>query len=374
MFQEEQLVPLVHALHDAVPGVEPFDAHVHVGLRDPSGYQATAEEVLGALERSGCGGLVFPLKDPDGYAAPNREVAELAAEHPGRLRALCRLDPADDPVAEARAGLAAGAVGLKLHPRGEDFTLDDTRLDEVFALAGAERLPIVIHAGAGDDAVVAQALRRAEDHPGARLILAHCAIADLPGAAARAHELPNVFFDTAWWNPADVWALLHLAPPAQVLLASDIPFAGPGLCQLLTGRLALQAGIEADGVRLILGGQARRLVEHADPVTLPASAAPGTPDGLAPELERLYVTLCSVVEPMLRGEPEGQGLALARAACRSGASGPHGPLLGWIGELLDRADEVSERDPLRPLRTPGFDLVLAAAILARTPDVPVPDR
>ncbi|MCW3038743.1 MAG: hypothetical protein JWM31_648, partial [Solirubrobacterales bacterium] len=87
--------------------------------------------------------------------------------------------------------------------------------------------------------------------------------------------------------------------------------------------------------------------------------------------ERLYLTLCSTVEPMLRGDPPGQGMALARAACRP-RSGPHAALLASILQLLDLAEARTTGDALRPLRTPGFDLVLAAAVLARTPDVPVP--
>jgi hypothetical protein len=369
MYSEQELRPWVDALHDAVPRLEPFDAHIHVGLSDPAGYQATAEEAVAALSLARSGGLVFTLKEPDGYGAANAAMIALAGEHPGRLRALCRLDPADAPLTEAERSLAAGAVGLKLHPRGEGFELRDRRLDDVFALADRRRLPIMVHAGAGDDAVVPQALDRAQAHPGARLILAHCAVGAFPLAMRRAPDVPNVLFDTAWWNPADVWALLRLAPPGQILFASDVPFAGPGACQLLTGRLALQSGLGPEAVRAIMGGQLRRLMAGDEPLRVAPAAEP--PPALPPELERLYVTLCSVVEPMLRGEPAGQGLPLAQAACAE-PSGRHAPLLESIATLLKLAGEADEPDALRPLRTPGFDLVLAAAVLARTPDVPVP--
>src|SRR3954453_17761388 len=39
---------------------------------------------------------------------------------------------------------------------------------------------------------------------------------------------------------------------------------------------------------------------------------PAKPDPLDPEPEPLYVTLVSVAEPMLRGDPAGQGFELAR--------------------------------------------------------------
>lgn len=369
MYAEQQLLPWVMALRDAVPGLDPFDAHLHVGLRDPAGFQATADEVVDALRLTATRGLVFALKEPAGYRAANGAMTDLAAANPQLLRALCRLDPADDPLGEAQRSLEAGAVGLKLHPRGEDFELKDARLDDVFALADALRLPIMVHAGAGDAGVVDQALERAAAHPGARLILAHCGVGAFGLAVERSRPLANVFFDTAWWNPADVWALLRLVPPGRILYASDVPFAGPGACQILTGRLALEAGLDHAQVRSVMGGQLERLIAREEPAELGPGA--GVPEPLAPELERLYVTLCSVVEPMLRGEEPGQGLELARASCAD----PHGPfeeVLGSVGALLELAVDAEERDALRPLRTPGFDLVLAAAVVARTPTVPVP--
>jgi hypothetical protein len=47
-------------------------------------------------------------------------------------------------------------------------------------------------------------------------------------------------------------------------------------------------------------------------------------------------------------------------------------MIDAVRRLLDAADEKNEPDPLRPLRTPGFDLVLAAAVVARTPQASTP--
>src|SRR4051812_3387814 len=164
MCAQTNLMPWVHALHADVDGLELYDAHVHLGLRDPAGLLATEEEALDALEQVDSRALIFPLKEPGGYTDPNTRMLELVGAHPGRFEALCRLDPADGPVEEAQRCLDAGAVGLKLHPRGEGFELVDARLDEVFELADERRLPIMIHAGAGDEAVGGHALERAERH------------------------------------------------------------------------------------------------------------------------------------------------------------------------------------------------------------------
>jgi hypothetical protein len=229
---------------------------------------------------------------------------------------------------------------------------------------------MMIHAGAGDSSVVEQTLARARAHSNARLILAHCAVGSFAAAVAGVRSLPNVYIDTAWWNPADVLALIATVPAERILFASDVPFAGPVLCQLLTGRIALQTGLSEDRVRLLMGSQMTQLVEHREPVPDGVPQGPGA--SLAPELERLYVTLCAVVEPMLRGDPPGQGLELARGTCDD-ASEPHADVMRSVGRLLELASVAKDRDPLRPLRTPGFDLVLAAAVVARTPDVILPD-
>jgi hypothetical protein len=279
------------------------------------------------------------------------------------------LDPDDDALGEAQRCLEAGAVGLKLHPRGEGFEIADERLDDVFVLADERRLPVMIHAGVGSVAVGPDTVQRARAHPGARLILAHCAIGAFEQIIHHVDDVPNLFFDTSWWNPADVWALFRMVPPGRILYASDIPFSSPAGALVLTGRLAIQAGLSSEQTRGVMGGQLERLVAHADPLEL--GPAPDDVAPLAPELERLYVTLLTAVEPMLRGEDPGQGLQLAQVAAQA-PYGPHQDVIECIAALLELNERQQQPDPLRASRTPGFDLVLTAAVAARTPNAASP--
>src|SRR3954454_1775022 len=369
MYSQEQLLPWVEAVRQDIPDVDFSDAHTHLGLHDSAGLQATSDELLDALGQVDSRALVFPLKEPGGYREANDRMLALSADNPDRLRALCRLDPADDALAEAERCLEAGAVGLKLHPRGEGFEVSDPRLNDVFALAEERRLPVMIHAGVGDPGVGPDTIARAQHHPNARLILAHCAVGAFDRVLPHVHDLPNLFFDSSWWNPGDVWGLLRLVPPSQVLFASDVPFASPAEGIVLTGRLALQAGLDEDQIRSIMGGQLDRLVNHEEP--LDVGPLPDEVDVLPPDLERLYVNLCTVVEPMLRGEPAGQGFELAKVCCEAPV-GQNAHVIEAVGRLLKAAEEQTEPDPLRPLRTPGFDLVLCAAAVARTPSAALP--
>ena len=371
MYAEELLAPWLAVLRDQLPPLDLVDMHVHVGLADPAGLLATEEEALGSLGLADAHGVVFPLRDPGGYRGPNNRVLELAHSSDGRVTALARLDPADDPLHEAVRCLDAGAAGIKLHPRGEGFALDDRRLDDVFALADERRLPVMIHAGQGVPEMVDHVHRRSREHPQARLVLAHCAAGMFDGVWPRIDDYPNVLFDTSWWNPATIAALLRLVPPSRILFGSDIPFATPTQQAVQTLRLALQVGLTDGQIQGIMGGQARCVLARQDLLDLGPTPAPEQ-QAMAPALERMYVMLAAVCERMLGGHDGGQELQLARDGCAAGADGPDGGVLRAVGGLLEQIEGRPDRDPLRQLRTPGFDLALVAATVARTPDAPVP--
>ena len=108
-----------------------------------------------------------------------------------------------------------------------------------------------------------------------RLILAHAGISDLAWIWREAPDHPNLFFDTSWWSPADVQALFALVPPGQILMASDAPYGAPAWAAVMAGRNALQAGLDAEQTRAVLGGQALRLVNGEEPARPgPARRAP----------------------------------------------------------------------------------------------------
>src|SRR5262245_28064492 len=236
-----------------------FDAHTHVGDSDPDGARQTPEQLLAALEPVNARAVVFAMHEPDGYPAANDRVLEAAQGSGGRLVAFCRLDPRDDPVAEARRCLDAGAKGIKLHPRAERFTLSEPAVRDIVALAHERRVPVLIHAGRGIPALGQDTVRLSGEFADARLILAHAAISDLAWLWRVLPDHPNVFIDTAWWNPADLIALFSLVPPSQILWASDSPYGLPIASAGAHARCALQAGLEDAALRSVFGEQTARL-------------------------------------------------------------------------------------------------------------------
>src|SRR3954447_7636399 len=266
---DAELQPWFDHAMGLVPGVEIFDAHMHIGVNDPDGFKATAPQILHALETAGARGVAFPFHEPDGYREANDHVIQAAADSGGRLVAFCRVDPnAGDAVAEAERALDAGARGIKLHPRAEGFSLDEPEVRRVFELAHERRVPVLIHAGRGIPALGRHTVELARALPGAQVILAHCGISDLSWIWRDARELPNLYFDTSWWSAPDGMSLCALVPPGQILFASDAPYGTTAQHALFMIRCALQIGLSDEQIRAIMGRQLERLVEREEPLDL----------------------------------------------------------------------------------------------------------
>jgi predicted TIM-barrel fold metal-dependent hydrolase len=366
------LLPWLERMREDVPGADLLDAHTHIGSNDPDEYRCTREELVAALERIDARAIVFPMHEPDGYRPANDMVIAEADASQGRLIPFCRLDPAADPLAEARRSLQAGARGIKLHPRAERFNLDHPALQDVFALAHERRLPVLCHAGRGIPALGRHSIEVCSRYPGLRLILAHAGISDLSWIWREAPDHPNLFFDTAWWSPSDVQALFALVPPGQILMASDAPYGTPAFGATMALRHGLQVGLPPEVLRELVGGQARRLIEGEDPLDLgPAAGIESL--SRDPLLERVYSFLISAIGQMFNGVDPAETLALARLACDVGAGAPHAEVHESILSLLDARASYRGEDDGRPSRfAPGVHLIIVAAALARTPDVALP--
>jgi hypothetical protein len=374
VFGDELFSSWLPGLRRQVPGLELFDAHTHIGQNDPDGFRCTPEQLTATLAAAGARGVVFPMHEPDGYPPANDRAIAASRDSGGRLTAFCRLDPAAEPLAEARRCLQAGAAGIKLHPRAEEFALDTASMEPVFALADERRLPVLVHAGRGIPALGEHAVQVCERHPGLRLILAHAGICDLAWIWRAAPDLPNLLFDTAWWSPSDLLALYTLVPPGNILFASDAPYSACSFAAVLNLRCALQAGLSGEQIRLVFGGQLAGILAGEPLVEAGPAPGPGALDR-DPLLDRVYTFLVSGIGQMFHGVAPAESLALTRLACEVGEDSPRAETCAAVGGLIELREEVlrTGQDTGRPERfVPGLSLVAMAAALARTPAVPMP--
>jgi uncharacterized protein len=348
-----------------------LDAHTHIGADDPDGVRQSADELLAVLARAGARGVVFPMHEPAGYPPANDRVLEAAERSGGKLVAYCRVDPHNDAVAEARRCLDAGARGIKLHPRAEQFTMSAPAVRELVALAHERRVPVLIHAGRGIPALGRDTVAFSGEFPDARLILAHAAISDLAWLWRVLPDHPNLLIDTAWWDPADMMALFTLCPPGNIVWASDSPYGLPLTSAVMHLRLAAQAGLSASQLELIAGGQMEHVLEGGDPYD--GGPPPGDMKPVDPLLARVVSHGCQAVARMfVRADPS-EAVALAKLACGVGRDGDHADIFAAVLGLLEAYEEHLTPVPEGQRIHPAARLLLFAVTVARTPDVPLPD-
>ena len=376
MFDDGPMRDWLAQLRAELPPIDLFDVHTHIGQNDPDEFKCTAGELTAALAAIDARGAVFPMHEPGGYREANDTVIEEAGRSEGRLVPFCRLDPHADPLPEAERALARGAKGIKLHPRAEDFPLDTDALTGVFALADERRLPVLVHAGRGIPALGRHAVDICGRFPNVRLILAHAGISDLAWIWRATADHPNLFFDTAWWSSSDLLALYTLVPPRHVLFASDAPYATPTFEAYMNLRFALQAGLTPEQVALVFGGQARRIVAGEEPADAGDAPGPGSLDR-DPLLDRVHTFLVSSIGQMLHGQDPAETLALTTLACEVGDDVPQAETCSTILAMLELLERqvASGAYADRPARfSPGLPMVVLAACVARTPDVPMPSH
>ena len=353
-------------------GAEIIDAHTHLGL-DEDGRSLNLAQLLSLLDAAGASrACVFPLHDPErqpSYRLPNDRVLAWAGESDERLLPFCRLDPAEDPLGESERCLAAGARGIKLHPRAQDFVFDGKDMDGVFSLAESAGVPILIHAGRGLPPLAEGLVDLALRHPGAVLIIAHRAICDQGILTSRLSDHPGVLYDISCFFPLDVIELFARVPAERIVFASDPPYGMPATTLYLALRVARQAGLDEATTRGMLGGTMAALLDSKD---LPPIAPPRRRETitLSGRLARVY-GYASLVGPALFNGVVDQARAMldmATAACRDPEPGSVGEALQTIGSALSAADTLlQEEDGLRP----AIDLVYRSLVRAAT-EIPDP--
>jgi predicted TIM-barrel fold metal-dependent hydrolase len=371
MFDADQIIrPWYDRLVEDTGDLSLYDAHTHIGRNDPDGFKQQPEELMAVLRRAGARAVTFPMHEPEGYPDANDEAIQAAKDSDGLLKAYCRIDPRKNALAEATRCLDAGAVGIKFHPRAEQFTLAEPGVREVIGLAHERRVPVLIHAGRGIPALGQDTVRLSGEFPGARLILAHGAISDLAWIWKVMPEHPNLFVDTSWWNPADLITLFTCVGPGHILYASDSPYGAPINSAVIGLRCAVQAGLTPDQLRLYAGGQLERLLNGEEP------ADGGPPPNLVRPLdlhhERVVTHLTSALGRAFGRGDASEPIALARLACAVGEDDPQAEHFASVLRLLDLYDaNLAPPTDSRPIPLAGR-LLVSALTVARTPDVPVP--
>ena len=304
------------------------DVHAHLGVDAGDGSRLDPAGLLASMAAGGVTSTwAFPFQAPagSGYDAANAEVLAAAATAGGdRIVAFARSEPGERFAAELTRALDAGARGIKLHTSLPGYDFSHPQLGVAFALAAERRVPMLFHTGRAVPPFARDLARLLDRHPGAQVILSHCAIADLHAVCALRH--PNIRFDTSLWNSSDVRVLLAEAAPEQLLYGSDAPYYTPvGTQAKLFVQLAVAGASEDQRLDVATRSAARLLAGDPCPaLSEPLAAALPLPP--APRL-RAHEYLVMAVPLIWQQMPDRIGLlALARQA---------------LGEPADERDDAA---------------------------------
>jgi len=331
-WREEVLRELPH-------DIEIFDAHVHLG-DDIDGMRGRPDELLGMMDEYGVGrAFMFCLDEPDrhpGFRAPNDRTLAYAQESDGRLIPFVRLDLNEDPIAEAKRCIDAGARGIKLHPRAQKISLEDERLTPVFQLACERNVPILIHGGRGLPPIAAHLHALVERCAGVQLIVAHAGIADMANLTARFAGMPGVFFDTSTWSSIDLLDFYRQMPPEQIVYASDYPYGRQPNSLLMAMRTARLAGFSEEEIAGLLGGNGARIADGLPPLE-PTRPKGGDELTQPTIMARIHQYLSMATPLMWTRQPDTIGVfGLALNTCDSPSNG-YREQTEQIRELLETA-------------------------------------
>lgn len=243
-------------------GLDPLDSHLHVNGRG-SGALGLASLQM-ALASAGISGGIVSWVD---NAALDRIDWATAGLFP-----LVWVRPNDTPPAEVRARLAAGSVGLKLHPMVDDYRADDDALDPYIEIAAKAGCPVACHSAPGNaDPDHIRCL--AERFPTVPFILYHTYLGPSEGrwrAARHLREQSNLYLETSWCRWRTVLRLIEQVGPDRVLFGSDAPVDGPrhychqppnveGQETYNEGLISLIRALGPESAQQVMGDNARRL-------------------------------------------------------------------------------------------------------------------
>lgn len=299
------------------PGVRSFDAHVHLGADWADGSAQTPEAYLAQMDLADVAhAFCFPFAAELSreYRARNDAILAAARASGGRLVPFCRSEPGEGFTAELERALDAGACGIKLHTSYHRFEFSHPGLADAFAIAQERRVPLLFHAGRGLAPFADELAALTARFPGAQLILAHAAMADMHRVAERFRGNPRVRFDPSLPNAFDIHALCALVAPEQLVFGTDAPYyTVRGVQAKLLLALARAGGGPAE-VRSALTGAAERLERGDDAGPLSAPLGGGR---VRFEIDRLrahdYLLMC--IPLIWQQQPDTTGaLQLARQA------------------------------------------------------------
>jgi uncharacterized protein len=244
-----------------------IDFHTHVDRAELFGWIDPPEKLVPLLDDAGIEmAAVMTYVDLPGVNPNALEyIADAVARYPDRLVGFVRLNPNHRGAALdilARAVDDFGFRGVKLHPTTTLANPADEPTVELMRACGERGLPVLFHCG-DDPMTTPQSIAAgAARVPDTAVVLGHMGgYFHVDEAIDMAERHPNLYLETsAMPYPWKISKAIRRIGAERVLYASD----GPGCNPRLEVQKVRMLGLPEEDERLVLGGNAARLLGLAE--------------------------------------------------------------------------------------------------------------
>jgi len=247
-----------------IDGTMVIDFHGHTGGNESNGMKDDPALMIRTLDAAGVDkACLFNCFHPTGRPG-NDLTARFVAMHPDRFIGFAYVSPIIPPD-EMRAELTRafdelGFIGIKAYSNYFPWGYSAPQYDPIYEFANERGAPVIFHTGVEPKSRPALLAEFAPRFPNAYFVAGHSG--NMPEgraeaiAAANAH--PNIYLETCstYRTPGAIEELVNGAGAERVLYGSDQPLMDP---RPQIGKI-ITADISDEAKRLVLGGNARRLL------------------------------------------------------------------------------------------------------------------
>lgn len=248
--------------------VEVVDVHGHFAAAPADAiWPHTLEAVLEDLDRCGIQKAVLShlgaigAVAEDEFRRANAEAAAAAQAHPERIRAYQVFHPhllaASLAAAAETVRPGSPCAGFKLHSELHRHPVDGPAYRQLYEIANASAVPVLLHVGGDPREWIPQAQQVAAAFPRMPLIVAHLGGGEERATALLNGRRPNLFVDTCLSISLhrELERIVRKVGAEKVLFGTDAGYLSVG-AQL--GKVVFADLPEGDK-RAILGGNAKRI-------------------------------------------------------------------------------------------------------------------
>ncbi|MBI2659841.1 amidohydrolase family protein [Candidatus Woesearchaeota archaeon] len=236
------------------------DAHTHIG-RDKDGHGIDGQAFIRQMKMAHINkSIVFPLNEPlsRNFTKSNESVYRFGRKYPDRIIPFFRLNPKSRWKKEYEKRVMQGFMGIKLHPRSQDFGIASSYAMKIYGRAEKSKLPVLIHAGFGLDNIADDIKKVIGNFPKLRLILGHSAFVDFEKTIKNTANSPNVLFDTSTLRIFDLLRLINSVNYGRIVFGSDVPYYDFDIALEMLVDTAIICNKKPNEIKAILGSNILR--------------------------------------------------------------------------------------------------------------------